>query len=120
MCVGLGPRAPSYQAGRRRVSETRLRNECPSQRLLCVAENCGDGQAMPDADFYRKQAELLLSWAAAAEDPIVKEQLRGRAQDYMSLAATLEQRARPTAAEPAAAQQQQQIQPKTKPSAVKD
>ena len=46
---------------------------------------------MPDAEFYRKQAELLLSWASAADDPIVKEQLRTRAQDYLTMAASLAQ-----------------------------
>jgi hypothetical protein len=67
---------------------------------------------MPDAEFYRKQAELLLSWAAAADDPIVKEQLRTRAQDYLTMAASLAQPPQPAAAQPATAQQQQQIQPK--------
>ena len=45
---------------------------------------------MPSADFYQQQAELLLSWAAAANDAVVKEQLRKRAQDYLALAAQLE------------------------------
>ena len=44
---------------------------------------------MADADFYRKQADLLLSWAAAADDAIVKEQLRSRAQNYLTVAARL-------------------------------
>jgi hypothetical protein len=65
---------------------------------------------MQDAEFYRKQADLLLSWAAA-DDPIVKEQLRTRAQDYLTMAASLPQPPQPAAAQPAIAQQQQQIQP---------
>jgi hypothetical protein len=46
---------------------------------------------MTSADFYRQQAELLLSWAAAANDAVVKEQLRKRAEEYLTLAARLEQ-----------------------------
>jgi hypothetical protein len=47
---------------------------------------------MPSADFYRQQAELLLSWATAANDAVVKEQLRKRAQDYLALAAQADER----------------------------
>ena len=47
---------------------------------------------MPSADFYQQQAELLLSWAAAANDAVVKEQLRKRAQDYLALAAQVDER----------------------------
>jgi hypothetical protein len=46
---------------------------------------------MARADFYRQQADLLRAWGAAANDPVVKEQLRKRAEDYMTLAARLEQ-----------------------------
>jgi hypothetical protein len=68
---------------------------------------------MADADFYRKQADLLLSWAAAADDAIVKEQLRERAQNYLAMAARLAPP--PASVQPATAQQQQQIQPKIQP-----
>jgi len=67
---------------------------------------------MADAEFYRKQAELLLSWAAAADDPIVKEQLRTLAQDYLTMA-SLRPPLQPATAQSATAQQQQQVQPKT-------
>ena len=43
--------------------------------------------SMDTANFYRKQANLLLSWAAVATDPTIKEQLRKRAQEYLSAAA---------------------------------
>jgi len=53
---------------------------------------------MATAQFYRTQAGLLLSWAAAADNPTVKEQLRARAQDYLMKAAQLEQRPEPNGA----------------------
>jgi hypothetical protein len=69
---------------------------------------------MADADFYRKQADLLLSWAAAADDAIVKEQLRSRAQNYLTVAARLASPSPSASAQPATAQQQQN-QPEAKP-----
>jgi hypothetical protein len=82
---------------------------------LCVAEHSRLAAGMADADFYRKQAELLLGWAAAADDAIVKEQLRGRAQSYLTIAARLAPPCPPASAQPATAQQHQQIQPEAKP-----
>jgi hypothetical protein len=42
---------------------------------------------MPNANYYREQARLLLSWARAASDSKVAERLTVRAQEMLELAA---------------------------------
>jgi hypothetical protein len=41
---------------------------------------------MPNANYYREQARLLLRWAIAASQPEVAERLSKRAQDMLALA----------------------------------
>jgi hypothetical protein len=75
---------------------------------------------MGTANYYRGQANLLLSWAAAATDPTIKEQLRKRAQEYLSAADFLEMQSSPPTSlpparrQPPVVQQQQQAQPPKK------
>jgi len=69
---------------------------------------------MSTAGFYVEQAKLLFLWAGAATDPVVKEQLRRRAHEYLLMADAIEAGGPPAGAERSApvVQQQQQIQPK--------
>jgi hypothetical protein len=71
---------------------------------------------MVTANLYVEQAKLLLLLAAADSDPVIKELLSRRAQEYLRMADALEMGS--TAIEPQAAapaiQQQQQLQPEKK------
>jgi hypothetical protein len=70
---------------------------------------------MTTASFYVEQAKLLLLWAGTATDPIIKEQLRLRAQEYLLMADALDAGASQGSSPPGAVvQQQQQIQPEKK------
>jgi hypothetical protein len=65
--------------------------------------------------FYREKAKLLLLWAAEANNPVVTEQLRQRAEECLIEAAALDAQSSwplPTEQAPQAMQRQQQIQPK--------
>ena len=44
---------------------------------------------MPSASYYRRQAELLLSFAATTGNPVVSNRCRLVAEEYQSLAAML-------------------------------
>ena len=41
---------------------------------------------MPNANYYREQARLLLYWAIAASNPQTAERLTKRAQEMLALA----------------------------------
>jgi hypothetical protein len=69
---------------------------------------------MTTASFYVEQAKLLLLWAGTATDPIIKEQVRLRAQEYLLMADALDAGASQGSSPPGAVVQQQQIQPEKK------
>lgn len=41
---------------------------------------------MPSSDYYREQARILTSWAAAATDPGIAQRLSCRAHEMLQLA----------------------------------
>ena len=45
---------------------------------------------MPSASYYRRQADLLLSFAVTTENPVGSDRRRLLAEEYQSLAAMLE------------------------------
>ena len=47
------------------------------------------GHVMPSASYYRRQADLLLSFAVTTENPVVSDRCRLMAEEYQSLAAML-------------------------------
>jgi hypothetical protein len=47
------------------------------------------GHVMPSASYYRRQADLLLSFAVTTENPVVSDRCRLLAEEYQSLAAML-------------------------------
>ena len=47
------------------------------------------GHVMPTASYYRRQADLLLSFAVTTENPVVSDRCRLLAEEYQSLAAML-------------------------------
>jgi hypothetical protein len=47
------------------------------------------GPVMPSASYYRRQADLLLSFAVTTENPVVSDRCRLLAEEYQSLAAML-------------------------------
>jgi len=65
-------------------------------------------------NYYRQLAQRLLESAAAADDPMIAERLRARAEEYRLLAETIEQDAMPSPLtpplDPAPQQPQQQQQ----------
>jgi hypothetical protein len=44
---------------------------------------------MPSASYYRRQADLLLSFAVTTKNPVVSDRCRLLAEEYQSLAAML-------------------------------
>ena len=100
------------------LSDTR-RNKFRGPRFLWSSGCWAARLSMGTANYYREQANLLLSWAAAATDPTIKEQLRKRAQEYLSAADFLEMQSSPPPSlpprqQPPVVQQQQQAQPPKK------
>jgi hypothetical protein len=69
---------------------------------------------MTTASFYVDQAKLLLLWAGTTTNPVIRKQLRQRAQEYLLMADALEVGASPAISElprePTVMQQQQQQQ----------
>src|ERR1700757_3540108 len=47
------------------------------------------GPVMPSPSYYRRQADLLLSFAVTTENPVVSDRCRLLAEEYQSLAAML-------------------------------
>jgi hypothetical protein len=78
------------------------------------------GRVMTTASFYVDQAKLLLLWAGTTTNPVIRKQLRQRAQEYLLMADALEVGASPAISElprePTVQQQQQQQQTQPKKS----
>jgi hypothetical protein len=54
-----------------------------------VQKMLSQGPVMPSASYYRRQADLLLSFAVTTENPVVSDRCRLLAEEYQSLAAML-------------------------------
>ena len=64
----------------------------PSNQLLKV--ECIQGRReMPNANYYREQAQILMKWAVSVTRPDLAERLTNRAQEMLRLAEQADSRA---------------------------
>jgi hypothetical protein len=66
------------------------RNQCSENPFVSYrTKMLSQGPVMPSASYYRRQADLLLSFAVTTENPVVSDRCRLLAEEYQSLAAML-------------------------------